>query len=127
MEKTIYLTKAQYVRLGDTEPFIVAENDDLTLKFDTFYDVRNAVITLYNNGVKRSLKLVSPLVVPRELLFEGKLCFSIDMYLDGKQVKHWDGLPIRLKEADGDIKCFDELAELEKRISVLEKQNQIIL
>ena len=123
MIKKLTFTKEQFVRLGDTEPFIITENDGLILFAESFYDLTGAVITLKNGSVKTTRKFTNNFSVPKEVLFSGRLNISVDLYAGGKKVKHWDCLPLRIEEAECQVRAFDEFSAIEARLAALEKEN----
>lgn len=127
MRKQLKFTKEPIARLVNSEPFIVCPDEGITLDIDTFYDLSGAIVTMTNNDVKKVVKLTTPLVIPPELVFAGRLHVSVDLYQDGNLIKHWDCLPIKIIEADGETRAFDEFTELEKRVAELETKTKIIL
>lgn len=122
MEKKITLSKNQFARLDNPEPFIISENENLVFNFESEYDLSNAVITLKNNRLQKNYKLEKSFIIPKEFLFGGRLNFSITLYVDGEKVKKWIGLSIRLVEADKEIIVFEEITTLTKRVVALENQ-----
>ena len=131
MIKTLIINKEQLIRLGDSEPFYLVENEKLLLDFDTFYNLTNALITLKNNQIKKVLRVVKDLEVPSELIFSGKLEICIDLVSEEKVIKHWDCLPIKIIEHEGKLKCYEEfraeLNALTQRIKALEDAHKIIM
>ena len=131
MIKILKINKEQLIRFGDSEPFILVENEGLFFDFDTFYNLSNAIMTVKNNAIVSKLKVKPNLEIPKDLLFAGRLEICLDLFLDGQIVKHWDCLPIKIIEHEGKLKCFEEFREeinaLEKRVKALEEQHKIIL
>ena len=130
MRKTIELTK--YARLIEREPFLLPD----TLEIDFIscgYDLSNAFITLKNGENKNKYKLSRPFIIPDKFLYSGDLYISIDTYSKGKLIKHWDCLPILIRETETGMQCFDflfeifdKMKEMEERINALEKAHEII-
>ena len=130
MIKIIELSK--YARVVDHSPFLLPD----TLEFDfesCGYDMSNAFITLKNGNIQETYKLTRPFEVPSKFLFAGELYISIDAYIKGNLIKHWDCLPLLIKETEVGMQCFDFLFEIEKkmlanekRIETLEKAHEII-
>ena len=131
MLKTIKLT--QNGRLIDNKPFVLP--DTLSFDFDSVgYDLTEAVITLKNGERTGKFKLTRPFHVPTEFLFDGYLNIAVDSFYKGKPVKSWKILPIRIKEVETEIECFDVItalekkcADLENRVKELEEQHEIIM
>ena len=93
----------------------------LILNFESNYDLSKAVIHL-KNGTKQAKKsFFKNLVVPKDLLFEGRLLVQVDMYLDGALVKTWQVPPIRIVEKSNTQ--FDGYPEFEKLITMYNELN----
>lgn len=130
MRKTIELTK--YARLVEHEPFLLP--DLLEIDFQSCgYDLSNAFITLKNGEIKEKYKLSRPFIIPDRFLFVGELQISIDAYSKDSLIKHWDCLPIHIRETEEGMQCFDFLGKIEtqiekltERIAKLEKAHEII-
>lgn len=124
MKKIIELTK--YARLTDGEPCLIP--DTLELDFNSCgYSLSRAKITLRNGEVKEQYNLTRPFEIPPQFLIAGELYITIDSYSkNGELVKHWDCLPIIIKETESGMQCFDFLYALEKKIdNVLERLEKI--
>ena len=119
MKKIIELTKDNIARLSNTEPFLLPDIFELEFK-SIGYDLSSSFITL-KNGIKRhKVPLSSPFTVPNELLFAGNLNICIDAYLNGKLLKHWEIIPIRIIETENTLIGFDVLAKIEEQIVQLQ-------
>ena len=119
MIKTIELTKDRFARLSDREPFLMP--DKLELDFNSIgYDLTNAFINLKNGEISERYKVERPFIVPEHFLFAGNLYVSIDAYLEGTLVKHWDVMPIKIIETTGEVYCFEFLSDIEKRLANIE-------
>lgn len=122
MKKTITLTKSNVARLEDTEPFLMP--DKLIFEFNSVgYDLKNAFVSLQNGTVKMLYKLTDYFVVDEKVLFAGVLNVGIHLYRDGKCIKSWYCLPIKIVEVEHKVYGFDVLSEFEKRIKALEDNN----
>ena len=125
MKKIIQLGTEKTGRLLNKEPFLLP--DKLELDFQSIgYDLTSAFITLKNGEVKEKHKLIRPFTVPEKFIFAGLLNISVDAYKNGVLIKHWDILPIKIIETNEKMECFDLLADLDKRLTALEKQHEII-
>lgn len=124
MLKKIKLNKEHIARLDNVEPFIVLKNEKLFLEIETFYDITNATITLKNGDLSKAYKLSKVFEVPNEFLFAGKLCATIDSYLDGKSIKRWSLLPIKVIEHETQIECFEQLDLIETKVDNILKFNE---
>ena len=110
---------------------VVSDNAPLSLSFISNYDLTTAFVTLCNGSVKiENIPLAEKLEVPKELLFEGRLLISVEMFIDGEVAKRWRVPPIRLKEANStEFEAYPELSalmklyfDLEERINGLDKE-----
>jgi hypothetical protein len=110
---------------------VVSDNAPLSLSFISNYDLASAFVTLCNGSVKiENLPFKENFEVPKELLFEGRLLISVEMFIDGEVAKRWRVPPIRIKEANNtEFEAYPELSaliqlyfDLEKRIDALEKE-----
>ena len=120
MAEKIIEIKGNTLRLVDRKPFLLP--DKLTFKVKAQgYDISNAFICMQNGSEKAMYVLTNPFTVPEKLLFAGALNISIKLYHNGECIKTFYGLPIILKEADFGIYAFDQLNDIEKRLSVIEK------
>lgn len=126
MNIKVELNKEQIVKLIK-EPIVITEDERLFLDIETFYDLKNAVITLVNGRIRKTVKLTVPFEIPKQFLFSGRLLIAVDLYQDGRKVKTWQFLPLNLVEANGTATAFDEFTELEKRVAALEKKTKIYL
>lgn len=125
MKKVIELNTLRVARLADSEPFLMPVNDVLELEIvSSVYDLSNAVIGL-KNGVKSAQYRLKghTFTVPEEYLFAGKLQVCIDLIVHGEVAKHWDCVPIVIKETEAGFCAFGEIIELQNRITELEKLN----
>ena len=101
--------------LENREPFIVADNEDLILSFDTTYCLDKAYIVLKNGTVTRKEKLNNPYAVARELLFAGTLQIEVDLIVGDTRVKRFVLEPLVIKELDGNLVGLPELEEVKQR------------
>ena len=125
MVKIIQLGTEKTGRLLNKEPFIMP--DKLEFTFNSIgYDLTSAFITLKNGEIKEKYKLTQPFTVPDKFLFAGILNIGIDAYKNAVLIKHWDILPIKIVETHENLECFDLLADIDKRLTALEKQHEII-
>ncbi len=132
MIKTIELTKDRIARLSNKEPFLLP--DVLEFQFESIgYDLTNTFIILKNGKVEEKCLISNPFKVPEKFLFAGNLCMAIDCYINGRLAKHWDFIPLSIKETEDTLRCFDFLFELEKKIdeignkSVTKKELEIVV
>lgn len=125
MKKEIELTMLRVARLADGEPFIMPVNEGLELEITSAtYDLSNAIIALKNSNKSGRYRLTGhSFTVPEEFLFAGKLQVSIDLIVHGEVAKHWDCVPIVIKETETGFYAFGEIIELQNRITELEKVN----
>ena len=76
------------------------------------------------NGEKKvQYKLTNPFYLPPEVLFAGNLNIGIHSYKDGKKIKSWYCLPIKIIETEHGVFAFDVLYDIEKRIQLLEENS----
>lgn len=123
MKKVIELNTLRVARLADSEPFLMPVNDILQLEFvSETYDLSNVIIGLKNGNTRAQYRLQGHLLtVPEELLFAGQLQVGIDLVVRGELAKHWDLVPIVIKETEVGFEAFDEITELQNRLTDLEK------
>jgi hypothetical protein len=120
MEKEIELKRSNIARITDREPFVLP--DELVLKFNSLgYDLTNAFIVLQNGSQKAMYPLRNPFKVPNDILYSGILEIGIKAYKGGTKIKDWVCSPIRIKEADQGLICFDFLYDLEQRLAKVEE------
>ncbi len=136
MVKKIIFTKGN-ARLSNTEPFLVP--DDLVLEVEnTCYDLSRSFITLKNGNVGGVFPFKNGFIVPKDLLFSGRLTATISAYsLDGEKIKEWSLLPIKIVEVENKTIVYDEIEgvktaltkevnELRAKVNeLIEKQNRL--
>lgn len=130
MKRIIHLTKETTIRAEDLTPIIILPNENVVFEIETFYNLSETFITFRNGDKKVISRLNGEIInVPKDLIYAGLLTFSIDMYIEGEKAKHWEALPIRIEEVEGDetkLKIYDQILELEARVAELEKRTKII-
>lgn len=124
-------------RIMDREPFVVAENEQLELEFQTEYKIDDILITVKNSNIKttKPYRITgNTFIVPREFYIAGLLYLQIDLLLRGETVKSWTVEPIVIKELHAGFEGVTEIDELksqithlEKRLADLEDKHKIIL
>ena len=107
--------------------FALTEDKALELTFKSVYDLSEATITLKNGATTKTYDFKNSFAVPDEFMFAGRLCISVQMYVNGELVKRWNLPPIRLKEENNTLYAYDELNDLTSRIEALEEATKIIL
>ena len=120
MIKVIELRKSNIARLTDREPFILPNKYELEFK-SIGYDISNAFVSLKNGTKKCLYPLTNPFLVPDSVLFAGTLEIGVKAYKNGEVIKEWGCIPVKIKETEHGVMCFDYLAELEERILKLEE------
>lgn len=127
MNKEVKLTKL-HGRLSDREPFIMAENETLTLEFKSDYILSDLLISIKNGDTVKQYKSSGVLfAVPKEVCFAGALEISISLLKSAEVVKTWNVAPILIKEINAGFEAFDAFRSLEQRVSALEDKHKIIL
>lgn len=124
MKKRIELNKNNVARLDNTEPFLMP--DGLELEFNSTYDLTNAFVSLKNGEAQGQYKLTKTFKVDEKFLIAGTLNVGVIAYHNGTPIKKWAILPIKIIESDYGVVAFDYLADIDKRLSALEKSHQII-
>ncbi len=120
MNKIIKLTRS-LGRLLDREPFLIVENDGLTINIEGAPKNLKLTATVRNGDVSATLKENARTVeIPRNLLTAGRLDVEISGFIDGNSVKQWHCEPIYLKTVDTG---FEGHAEFER---ILARQAEII-
>ena len=107
--------------------FALTADKALELTFKSEYDLSEATLTLKNGAKTKTYDFKHDFTVPEEFLFAGRLCASVQMYVNGDLVKRWNLPPIRLKEEDKTLYAYDELNDLTRRIEALEEATKITL
>ena len=116
------------LRLEDKEPFLLP-NDELKFEIvENCYDLSNAFITFKNGEITEHFKVTDRVItVPKTLLFPGVLNAQLDIYYKGARINKTLFLyPVKIIETESKCEIFDIVDNLERRLSALEKQHEII-
>lgn len=120
MKKQIRL-EAKEGRLLSREPFLVAENETLTLEITSIQSP--VLLVLLKNGEEKARLTCSDTVeVPKRLLKEGMLEIEVALYRDGVLHRSWQVEPIRIIKHEASF-LFNPV--LEEFITRLEKLNEL--
>jgi hypothetical protein len=122
MIKTIKLALS-HGRLSDREPFIVADNETLSLTFESDYKLSELLISLINGEtVKQYKSSGNSFTVPSDLCKAGTLEIVVKLMKSGEVVKTWNVAPIIVKEINEGFEAYDVIYALEERIIALEEK-----
>ncbi|MDR3216130.1 MAG: hypothetical protein LBT55_01775 [Clostridiaceae bacterium] len=120
-----------YGRLSDREPFLIADNTDLTLEFESVFKTTDALIHVHNERAVKKYKhnIKEPFTVPVEFLHAGTLKIEVDLLKSGEVVKKFSVEPIKIKdlrmgfEGHAEVDALrQEIAEAYKAIGAAETQ-----
>lgn len=123
-------------RLENREPFIVADNEKLMLRFMSDTRLDDVYLTL-NNGVDSAryrLAYLTSYEVPKNFIKAGTLKITINALYASQIVQTFTVEPIIIKDLNGDYKGFTEVEEVKKNYDELKnnydelvaKVNQLI-
>lgn len=106
----------------------LAMPDTLEVRFSSpSYDLAELVVNVRNGKVHDQIKVRGAALDLSPFLFAGKIEMKIFLISKGKPVKEWDAVPLIITEIDKGFLAIDEITELQKRVSELEKKTTVIL
>ena len=118
MVKKIILSDNGVGQIEDTAPFLLP--DELSINFESKYDLSSAVVGVQNNNEQGVYKYSSEFKVPQKFLFGGLLKLTVRAYAGDTLVKSWGISPIKIVEAEGKIIAFDLLTSTIKRVDTIQ-------
>lgn len=120
MENVIKLKLSTGV-LTNKEPFIVCDNEDLTLVFDTDIALTDCVVKCANGNTALTYKLkdLKSFTVPKELLHGGELFVNLTLLAGRKAVRVWNVAPITIVEVNTGFECYDAVTALQSKVAEL--------
>lgn len=126
MKKNIELGVSKQARLSDGEPFLIAVNEDLELEFSSSCYVLTDLVICLKNGNRQGQHRIRDghLIVPMKYLLAGNLEIGINLMAQGEIAKHWDCVPVVIKELDGGYCATDAITALSEKVSEMETFKQ---
>lgn len=106
-------------KLSTREPFLIAENDNLILSFETAVEP-DFILSVKNGKKRKELRAQKSFEVPREFLFGGRLDIVVSQYVGGTLANSWTVEPITLVDTAAGFEAYATIDTLEKRITTLE-------
>lgn len=126
--KTIQLKEHGMGRYGDVSPFPIGDLEIELQNIPTYGGEFR--FTAKNNGKICAQTAVTAsqnrVTIPRDKLAAGRLSCFVSHYLKGEEVKRFSVEDLLIKDLNGDAYAFPEIAEMEQKISTLEKQAVIM-
>jgi len=119
MEKTIKLIKS-FGTLDNNEPFIIADNDKLTLTIESEFGNSIFYANFENAEKKMKLKVNKTFDVPQEMLTSSVLNIVISIVANGKIAKKWNVEPIVIVDIDEGFEAHTQFQEILDKLKALE-------
>ena len=128
MLKEYQLNAFKNVRLLNQEPFIVAENDFLELKFSSeVYSIDNIIVTIKNGKKQSNFRLIDGVLkVPNEFIFAGELEITVNLIAKNEVAKIWSCEKILIKEIENGYNAVEYATDIENAISEQKKEIESI-
>jgi len=119
MEKKIKLIMS-LGRLSDREPFIIADNEALTLTFESEYPLSDLIISLKNGDMVKQYKCSgNSFTVPKDTCKSGELIVTVSLLKKGEVIKVWNIAPIIIKEVPAGFEAYEAIHAIVKRLNEL--------
>ena len=112
-----------YGRLSVREPFLIAKNGTVLLKFNSDYALRDYIIAFASDtGEKYSERLqnTSQVVIPPQFVRAGTLSVELSLSVKEKVVKKWAVEPILFAEGTTNFRGHPEFEDIRARLAALE-------
>lgn len=114
--------KNSYGRLSNREPFLLAKDTPVSLKFTSDYLLSAAIVRFENGAAKSSVRVSNlyTITVPEACKKAGELKVSVSLLVRERVAKTWTVEPIVLAEDTTGFSLHPEFEDIRARLTALE-------
>lgn len=128
MTAKLCLTVAKSLRLEGVDSAIVLP-ESLSLEIGSLIYGTDELVLEIRNGRKYEKRKVKggDVIDLSSFLFAGSVEMTVHMIARGTVAKKWSVVPLVIRDIEGGFEIFDEIKDLQNRVSILEEKTKIVL